>query len=238
MSVYSDLVLADGATSYFRMDEASGTLANATSGAALDQVAGSPTYLQDPYCPLLINSIDFASAAKYGNLGTAEKITTKGSFEFWFNADTQVGSPLSRDTYGNYSNGPYTFLMGGDGSMVLDKQNSAGQRFEYPAGTFVNGTWYHVVTTVDALGGASSVKGYVDGVAVTPSTDTLTAAFVDTGNHLIIGAQGFSLARQYFDGRIDEVALYKDVVLTGAQALAHFEAACDDTSTGDFWSWG
>lgn len=237
MSAYSDLVIADGATSYLRLDEASGNNVNAVSGAALDTSAGSPTYLAESYCPTLGTCMEFASAARYGNLGSAEQITTKGTFEQWiYPTATGDGAFVSRDTYGSFSNGPYTLVYGA-GDVRLDRQNNS-DRLVSSAGAAPLDTWTYVVFTVDGLGTTNLGKVYINGALDAGASNTFANPFSNVGNHLIIGAQGFTGARLYFTGRVEEVALYKSVVLSAAQILAHYEAACDEDMSGDHWSWG
>lgn len=79
--------------------------------------------------------------------------------------------------------------------------------------------WYHVAGTWDA----STAKLYINGSQVKSVTNSV-GAVRNVSGPLLLGAQQTSFPNYYFDGRIDEVYLFKRA-LTAAEianmALGH-----------------
>ena len=79
-----------------------------------------------------------------------------------------------------------------------------------------DGNWHHIAVTWN---GGNTKRIYFDGVLDT-SVTTLTGSLSTNGNALRIAAQQ---SGSYWDGRIDEVAIYS-TALTAGDVLDHYNA--------------
>src|SRR5438094_959851 len=79
-----------------------------------------------------------------------------------------------------------------------------------------DGNWHHVAVVFDAF---NTANFFLDGV----QTDAIphTSAAAKTDLDLIIGRNPASTAEEFFNGSIDEVAIY-NVELSGDQIAAHY----------------
>lgn len=118
---------------------------------------------------------------------------------------------------------------GGVHGYELFRQASSGQLrfsgfgttlgFDYlTVASYNDGAWHHVVATWDGVNGHI----YVDSVAVSITTVTLTGGLVAGTEPLLIGGRGTG-GVSTFNGAIDEVAVYP-VALTAGQILNHYLA--------------
>jgi hypothetical protein len=97
-----------------------------------------------------------------------------------------------------------------------------------PSGSVTTGTWQHIAVTRSAV--SMTATGYLNGVAKT--TSAWTGAVATTSNAATLGATA-GTASHFFNGSIDEVAVY-DRVLSAAQVASRvaWATAPDCTSTG------
>jgi hypothetical protein len=87
--------------------------------------------------------------------------------------------------------------------------------------------WHHYAGTFDPTAGVVSI--YVDGVRRARNSNVGTGlTFVTTTAPMYLG---FDTGSRYFDGLIDEVAVY-DYVLSEERFMAHFRAAVPEPGTG------
>lgn len=152
--------------------------------------------------------------------------------EFWMNADStkSVQFPVS---YGDTAFQGWNFYLN-NSAMYWNVRN--GTTFVSGAFTFTNptSTWHHIVGTYND---PTSLL-YVDGALKNTKTITgpisytgLTAAYIGNGEGLD--------ANRYFDGRIDEVAIYSQALTAteildrykrGSQRLNYQVRSCDDSA--------
>jgi hypothetical protein len=73
--------------------------------------------------------------------------------------------------------------------------------------TTTNSAWHNIVAIRDYNGGSPQLKLYIDNGAATPVTDSTSGGF-DTYDKFSIGNDNHSGGRFWFDGDIDEVAIW------------------------------
>lgn len=222
---YSSEVLADSPEDYFRLGESSGaTATNAGTGGH-----GNGTYVGSPTlgaAGLLVGDadtcVDLSGSGQYIETAAASKMYTALTVEAIIRADTFSGN---RDIVGRrfngdalkecwqfrvLDNGKLDFFIVAGGTYYTSYQSTS---------TLSPGTTYHVVVTWDG----SNVRLYINGVL--DATHAHTAIPNNGSTSLKIGWSAFgSPFEEYWDGKIDEVAVYP-TALSGARIDAHYDAA-------------
>ena len=222
---YSAEVLADSPSDYFRLGELSGTTAvNAgTGGHGNGTYAGSPTLGATGLVASDANTcVDLNGSGQYIETAVAAKMYTALTVEAIIRADTFSGN---RDIVGRrfngdalkecwqfrvLDNGKLDFFIVAGGTYYTTYQSTS---------TLSAGTTYHVAATWDG----SNVRLYINGVL--DATHAHTAIPNNGSTSLKIGWSAFgSPFEEYWDGKIDEVAVYP-TALSGARIDAHYDAA-------------
>jgi len=144
------------------------------------------------------------------------------SIEFWLQTDSastcaQNEVVVGRDDSSTSLHWWVGCENGGNAAFYL---TDTGGTIAGAAGTtdLTDGSWHHVVAVRDA--GAGEVRIYVDGVEEGAQSATYNAGFGSLTAALNIGWLNLSLG-YYFDGVVDEVALY-DVALPGGEIQRHY----------------
>jgi hypothetical protein len=223
---YESVILADGASFAFAMDEASGNLTDLV-GALTGTANGSPTYGQTG--PVTGHTaIYMGSASDYFAVGddNALDLGSGGfSIEAWYAKDGGLSTWdlfLSKIGTGGY------WIGWNSGDHPALGRNGTGQLAAVTTGYSVDGVWRHYVWTVaPSPSTTGDYKCYINGVLQTLSYEDYANALSDTAGDLQINAAGDPIS-----GRLAYVAGYKSV-LTGAQIAAHYAAA---TATGPTWT--
>ena len=217
MSAYSDRILADGASAYWRMNETSGTTASDSAGTRHATISGGVTVGQP-------GVVAGATAMLFPNDGlgkvlpaTFPSLGSAFSLEVW--AHSSVATLYSQ----------HRVLMGK--SILTDGEcywmvplNTGDIRFYYFSGAYYNyvtpsvpwlaGEWKHLVMT--AGGGQGTL--YVNGVAQTP----MAMATGGAGGVHGIGCDTEAGAETWgWRGKLQDFAIYP-TVLTPAQISAHY----------------
>jgi hypothetical protein len=229
-AIYSATVLGDGPLGYYRMDETSGT-------TALDSAppAQNGTYVDGP----VLNQAGPQSPAFPGFEGTNRAVqfdgsndhmlaaslpfsnTTTYTYEAWVNntrannAQAITGYVGSRGTPTGYDAlGIMGTYSGTRGSLFL--WNGAGGTLVQGTTATAPNTWHHVAYTRSG----TNVAVYLDG-ALQASSATHTNNVASNDVFTAMRADGFAPTQ----GRVDEVAVYDNTVLSAAQINAHYNAA-------------
>lgn len=212
---YSEQVIADGASAYWRLGEASGTSAADATGNG-----NTGTYVNTPTLGVAgavsgDTAVTFASAS-------AEHLTTLAdatdlpssawSMEAWFRTSTTGARQniLVRTT----GSRPGLFVFSNN-RVLCQVFDGAINVNVSPTATVTDGLWHHVVGTYDGV----SIRVYLDGVLGAGPTASNVYSVV-AGTFYIGIQQGLT---EPFDGTLDEVALYP-LALTAAQVLDHYKA--------------
>ena len=213
---YSDLVLADGASAYWKLDELSGTNAVDSAGALDGTYVNTPTLGVQGVLGDGTTAVTFASASAE-RVDVADNVLLRPvafSLELWFrqvtsDADFEI---LVSKTVASWANGYGMYTQGGSVHWFVNHYNNSDV-----IAAFTYGRWNHVVGTFDG----DTARLYLNGVEVgTPVTGiTLT----HTTEPFYIASEQALSASYYYNGSEDEVAFYPSV-LTATQVAAHFAA--------------
>ncbi|MDJ0660630.1 MAG: cadherin domain-containing protein [Crocosphaera sp.] len=240
---YQEVVQSDNPIAYWRLGESSGTVADnqGSLDSAVDATySGSPTLGNSSliWSGYGNSSVEFDGVDDGVLIPDHSSINTSGSYsqktiELTFNADTLSGKQVLYEQ-GGQINGLNIFLDNNQlkfGAWV----GNAGEWLSYEINA--NET-YHVVLVFDN----GELKGYVNGKPIGTVNTSFTSIPGHTGD-IAIGqmsedtrfsdSNGVSGDGNYFDGKIDDVALYNDA-LSGKQVRDHFDAsAIGQSLTGD-----
>ncbi len=157
-----------------------------------------------------------------------------GSIQLWFNADdlSQKQALFSKDSTGYDTGGHITLLLESNGGLNLRLQSVNGDYETYTlAGSVSAGQWYHVIVTF----GDAGMQLFLNGSLAASNTYTggLGATSGGAGNFepIAIGANTWASGdgaitplQDFFDGRIDEVAIFGSQ-LSGDDVLRLYNTA-------------
>ena len=230
-SDYVKAVYDSQPTSYWRLGEAAGVT------TAADRVGFDPLTTQAGVTRGTPGAIsgDSDTASSFSGVtgGSAAGVTAGNppdvfSLETWFKTTSTTGGRLlgwsNRNTTANSTKRDRQLYMDNSGRLNFGvKPNATRQVVTSPA-SYNDGAWHHAVASLSKAG----MKLYVDGAQVASRAD------VTVGEHLAIGywrLGGDSLASwpsvptsAYFNGSLDEVAIYKHE-LSATEVAAHHAAA-------------
>lgn len=227
-SAYHQTVKRDGPTNTWRLNEPAGPTGFDSTGA--DDLAALP-------------GVAFGTAgalSETGNTAVTLNGTTTGvlsdptrvkrpntfSTEAWIKTTTTVGGKIIG--FGNALN---TLSDNVDRHVYMDNLGrihfgaapKGSRRTVNSAASYNDGAWHHVVATL----GANGMQLYVDGVRVAGRTDTTTGQSFD--GYWRIGGDNLTSwpsrpSSRYFQGAIDEVAIYP-AALSAEAVKTHYDAA-------------
>lgn len=232
---YASTVTNLNPIAYYRLNETTpvpladiATNSGTLGSAAIGYYFNSPTH---PAPGALAGSTDtaaaFSASVKNAVLvpwSTSINPRPPFSIEGWFYpatspSGTPASTPLASLTIANGRCGWILYTVG-DGTGTTGGWNfragdSTGYRLNFTGTTpIAAGNWYHVVVTYDGTNAIMYVNAKQDATAAntvyTPNTDTA----------LGIGARGDK--NYWFDGSVDEVAIYTNVLSPG-EVLAHYQ---------------
>jgi hypothetical protein len=151
------------------------------------------------------------------------------SFSCWVNFTATSGTIM--DNGGAVSSGRGLVLETGSGYIVWQQANgTSGQSTAVTSASnsYNDGDWHHVVGTID---GNRVMKLYIDG-NVESSTPTANSSATSPLYTLEIGRRAFYNS-QYFNGKIDQVRIFKKSLSQNEVDTLYAETACVYTSTTD-----
>jgi hypothetical protein len=208
-SSYRALVMSNSPRAYWRLGESSGTTAVDEMGASNGTYSGGYTL---GAAGALVNDANTAvdlngtSGRMSAPSVPALDLTSQVSIEAWVNPDSLAG------TRWIVNKGTFYYLYISNGTTYFGI-HQGGYLFVTTT-TVTTGAWQHLVGTYDG----STLVLYRNGVVVAQAP--ASGAISSTSTAVFVGA--VSAAGSYYDGRIDEVAIY-GTALTPAQALAHYQ---------------
>lgn len=220
---YSQLVLSHSPASYWRLGEASGSVAadssgngrNGTySGGMTRAVAGVLASDSDAAVTL-----DGSSGRVTASSDSAFDLSTTFTLEAWVKP-TNVAAAGGAQVFVNRA-GWFQLTTSGvvNGQMRLSDRN--GHTIDWNGVTLGNGSWYHVVV-VKPDNTSANARLYVNGVSYSPSATSGTWSGTGGANALDMGALEGG-ASNFFPGSLDEVAIYS-TALTADQVAEHYAA--------------
>ncbi|ROS78682.1 LamG-like jellyroll fold domain-containing protein [Cellulomonas sp. PhB143] len=232
---YAASVLGDGASLYWRYDDAAGRYGTDSSPSnhepnymkAVTYRAGSNSALNDPG-----SSMAFDGATAYAYSDALAPAPSTYTVETWFKTTSTRGGkiigygngvPNTLGTAGTQLSGNYDrhVYMTDDGKLVFGAYT--GSTVTVSSGKSYNdGQWHAVV----ASQGASGMTLYVDGVRVgrnsNASAQTYSGSWRVGGDN--ISGWPSQPSSNFFAGEIDETAVYP-TVLPAATVRSHFDAS-------------
>jgi hypothetical protein len=213
-SPYAQLVLADGASNYWRLDELSGTVAADQIGANPGTIIGA-VLLGQPGPVVTGRAFTFnGSNTSYVALGNFA-FPAASSYEAWIRTTNGITQSPIVTSYNGAIWGPY---FGKGQTHLFDYMPwGAGQEAFFSIGAINTGAWFHVVLTHDG----TTSRFYINGVLDNTKLQTSQAAVAGAAWFI---AHSTGLPTEGWPGSIAEVAVYP-VVLTPLQVAAHAAAA-------------
>jgi hypothetical protein len=216
-SGYSNAVISDGPSGYWRLGELSGTLADDAAANNNGTYTNAPQLGQASLLPgdsanrsVRFDGVnDHVRVPSAGTLSPATNVTV----EAWIRPAALPASggfasvATKRESYSIQFNGPrleFTIMQAG-----------VRQRLQAPVGAVGVNQTYHVVGTYDG----AVQRLYIDGAEV--ANRSLTGAITTNSNFVAIGS--WSGSNEFFNGTIDEVAVYTSA-LSPARVAAHHQA--------------
>jgi len=159
-------------------------------------------------------AVTFDGDSDYVNVGNDSSLQIKGelSIEGWFKTNSATDQRIVSKDDGTNRNYALWIDSGGDLGFGIWRSNTLYRTDSTESSNYADGNWHHVVGTIDS----QSMHIYLDGKLLDTNSDGGTIDN-DTVN-LDIGRR--SDGAQYFDGQIDEVAIYNRA-LTPEEIKSH-----------------
>jgi hypothetical protein len=223
-SPYSNAVLSDGPSGYWRLGETSGTTANDASGGDPGTYKNGALLGQASLLPAdsANRSVRFDGTNDFVNIPSSSSLSpaSKVSVEAWI-------KPNALPTTGNFASvaskpESYSIQFNGPRLEFTIMQAKTRRRLQAPAGAIAVGQAYHVLGTYDG----TTQRLYVNGTEVAGAA--LTGAITTNTNALDIAS--WSEGTEAFNGTIDDVAVYTSA-LSAARVAAHYEAGTSTSET-------
>ncbi len=237
---YGSAVIADSPISYWRVDEASGSVANdyvgGNNGKYFNVTLDQPGYsvIDSDTAVTVSGSPDSYVGNINGNPNVAGPVINfqganqSFSLEAWVNGPAQASGSaiIAKGTGGNgtTANEQFCLDIGDLGNYHFFVRDRSFNLFEVEATLGPGNVWDHVVGVYDAVGQAMYI--YVNGDQ--SGSAGIPAAGVKASTALVsIGSKRDGTDPAYndgFTGSIDEVAIY-NTALSASQVAAHYAAA-------------
>ncbi len=203
---------------YWRFAESSGNVAEDSSRSVNPGTYRNGYTLGEPGALSGNTATKFNGSNGFVSSDTSFSNPTVYSQEAWFKTTTNRGGKIVG--FGNRQTGDSTsydrhVYMRNDGTLVFGTYTGQ-QNTIVTDDSFNDGEWHHVVATQSGDG----MKLFVDGQSV--GTNPQTQAQSYTGFWRVGGDRTWGSASNYFDGTIDEVAIYSNE-LSFEQVQEHFE---------------
>lgn len=152
-------------------------------------------------------AIEFDGVNNYITCGTTSDFdftSENFSISFWFKANTL--ETLNLISRGRDSNDGWEIILRNDGRIWFrTNQASASQATTTNTGTFSTNTWYQIIITRNG----ADVKIYVNGVDTTDNPVSHTNPLTSSRDLTFGFGDSYS---DYFDGIIDEIRIFNDVL--------------------------
>ena len=225
-SPYRDAVLADGATSYWRLGEASGTTAYDWAGA--DDLTLASTVTRGTPGAFTATGDTNAASTFPGATGVPAVNTslTTGpqtfSLEAWINTTSTTGGKIigfGNSRTADSSSYDRHIYMSNNGRITVGAY-PGGVRTVSSVPGFNNGQWHHVVGTLSSEGLALYVDGALIGRDISTTSAQPYSGYWRIGGDNLNGWPNAGSSNKY-KGTIDDVAVYP-TALTPAQVVDHY----------------
>ena len=234
-ATYSVEVLADDPVGYFRLEEGSGTAADSgtVNGAQNGTYVGSITQVTGPIpSEASNNGVSFDGSSYVSAADASNLLGSDGDYtvEMWLKPTGGGGQHQAAVSKGKYLGATFCNVQAVASEIQAGINAGAGGTANAPYPT--PNVWTYVVTTFEAnqpSAGSTRMTTYYNSnpTPVAQATPIALQTTADnTGKPLNIGAllwEG-NVILNYYEGDIDEVAVYKSILPTGRMA-AHYLAS-------------
>ncbi|MFT4009800.1 MAG: PKD domain-containing protein [Nocardioidaceae bacterium] len=216
---YGQAVYGDSPDLFYRLDETSGDAIDLSGNGNNGVYTGG--YTQGVSSPVTATGQATAFDGSSGTLASSQQVSGPGVFseELWFKTTTTNGGKLIGfgNQQGGFS-GSYDrhVYMEPSGQLTFGVWTGFTNTITTPA-SYNDGQWHYLVATQ----GADGMKLYLDGALTGTNEQTSQQAYSGYWN---IGGDTAWNGTRFFDGTIDEVAVYSDV-LSPSQIAAHHAAS-------------
>jgi len=225
-TLYSQVVLSDGPSSYWKLDEAAGTSAADAAGSV------TATYTNGAVVNQPSGVKDASTAATFD--GTDDWVSAGGVYPFNGTASFSVECWLNRTA--GVNEGAWRKLVSKEGGNTgwyvgippssdagankvrftrLDQSASGAADSVDSATVTQGGTWYHVVATYDG----ATMRLYLNGNLESSVASTRSAGAGTSP----LSLASFAGTSHHFAGTLDEVAVYSSV-LSATKVAEHYNA--------------
>jgi concanavalin A-like lectin/glucanase superfamily protein len=222
---YAGTILADHPTSYWRLDETSGTVAGdqtvANPGTFVNTILGVPGLIASDPSNTAIGFNGSSSDIRVGQSGTLN-YTSALTIEGWIQPTTLPATGTRVAILAK--TGSYALELNGAQLELTVVQLGNRMTLDAPAGTIVAGRRYYVAGTWDG----TTMRLYVNATPV--ASGALGGSADQTLNGLHIGS--WDGASEFFNGTIDEPAIWGSA-LSASQITAHYNMAKPALGTPD-----
>lgn len=226
---YYDTIIADSPVAYWRLGESAGAVAQEDSDTYDMDYVGSPTLGSTGLINDADTAVTFNGSSQYAWwTGTHFRSgDTQGSIELWFKTSASATQWIFHaGNDGVVGVGPYmgiVILSTGAIRFQVDKADSGASFIETNTTGYNDGAEHHVVATSNG----TTWKLYVDGseASVTLTGSNTGDWFGDlvSNDNVAIAAAKNDTVSGYFNGVVDEVAIYSSV-LSSAAISDHYNA--------------
>jgi RHS repeat-associated protein len=219
-STYASTILADGASGYYRSDDAVGLAADSSGNSRDGLYNGSYTQgasgalVSDGDTSVQVSNGGSVSAKSSSWLPTGNAART---MEAW----VKTGGDGVLVGYGGGSCNTY-FLLRLTGGQLGVQEGCANQNFPTPY-PIENSTWHQVVASWDG----TTLAVYLDGQSIGSQT---LPALATTGSYFAIGLEADNGCCGFASASLDEVAAFPSA-LTASQILNHFNQSGNSRPT-------
>lgn len=194
------------AEGYWAFDTGSGTDAIDSSGNANTGAISGATWTSTANAKLGNSALDFDGTDDYVDFGTGSQfeLTDSFSISLWANFDEFKDQPLISKASSTVTERAYYLTMDGSDRIVFDVYSGSTRYDLRQAFPETTGVWVHIVAVQDGTTGNSYL--YFDGSQVNTRATTSLGSNSGEGRKLQAGNNDGSAV--YFNGRLDEVAVY------------------------------
>ncbi|MDN3444169.1 PKD domain-containing protein [Microbacterium sp. APC 3901] len=222
MPAYSTTVLDDAPTNYWPLNDSGASSIDWAGPSDLAVRDGVTRSVDGALTPASVPASSFnGTNSGFATTQTAVEGPQKFAIEAWFKTTTNQGGKIV-----GFGNSPTGTSSSYDRHVYMDPSGRVNfgvypnaERVVSSSSAYNDGTWHHVVASLDSTKG---MELYIDGVKVAQRSDT-TSAQSYTGYWRIGGDSTWS-GSQFFNGTIDEVAIYGGA-LSRTQVQAHYVAS-------------
>ena len=193
-------------------------------------------------------SLDFNGVDMYAELGNVTSLngSAVASWSLWVNRDDVTRNEVAISQSGAGTDRQFYLRFVGNNRIDLFLNNLIMFRDSSLNVTFSNNTWYNIVLTYNGANTPNSAKCnlYINGVKETNTTGYNVSSLNSSSSNFNIGRHenGASSYNNFFDGNIDEIALF-DKELSQSEVTAIYNSGVPGDLTGhanltDWWRCG